>query len=100
MKRITFNLAWKVSILCDRVFGNDVRFGLQLSSHFAPSPQYKGVWPVSKLFDRFKEPSTWRGLAIFTTAFGVGISPEMMGQTIVAGTAITGLIGMMTADIG
>lgn len=53
---------------------------------------------MKTLFDRFQEPSTWRGIAMVTTAFGIGLSPEMMEQIVVAGTSITGLIGMMTAD--
>ena len=50
------------------------------------------------LYDRLKEPSTWRGLAMLATALGISVNPEMMEQTIVAGTAVTGLIGMLTAD--
>ena len=49
-------------------------------------------------FDRFREPSTWRGLTMLTTAFGIALSPEISEQIIVAGTAIAGLIGMMTED--
>ena len=51
-----------------------------------------------KILDRLQEPSSWRGLVMFATAFGVGISPEMMEQIIIAGTATAGLLGMLTAD--
>ena len=48
--------------------------------------------------ERIKEPSTWRGLAMLATALGVAISPEMMEQIVVAGTAMVGLMGTFTKD--
>ena len=50
------------------------------------------------LYNRLKEPSTWRGFAMLATALGISVHPDLMEQTVVAGTAITGLIGMLTAD--
>ena len=53
---------------------------------------------MNKFFNRFKEPSTWRGIAMMSTAFGVSLSPEMMEYIVAAGTGLSGLIGMLTAD--
>ncbi len=53
---------------------------------------------MNKILKRFKEPSTWRGLAMMATAFGISISPEIMEYIIAAGTGISGLIGMITGD--
>lgn len=50
------------------------------------------------LLERMQEPSTWRGLVMLATGLGVAISPETIEQVVVAGTAITGLIGMFTKD--
>ena len=41
------------------------------------------------VFDRLKEPSTWRGLSLLLGAFGVGVAPEAVNQIGVAvGAAI------------
>ncbi|MBF0339772.1 MAG: hypothetical protein HQL95_02255 [Magnetococcales bacterium] len=50
------------------------------------------------LIERAKEPSTWRGIAMCATAFGVYVSPDMMNTIIAAGTGIAGLIGVVTSD--
>ncbi len=50
--------------------------------------------------NRLSEPSTWRGLVMLATGFGVALSPETIEQVVVAGTAMTGLIGMFTSDDG
>ncbi len=52
------------------------------------------------LLDRLSEPSTWRGFIMLATGFGVAMSPETIEQVVVAGTAMTGLIGMFTTDGG
>ena len=53
---------------------------------------------MKKIISRFNEPSTWRGLIMLATGFGVALSPETIEQVVVAGTAMTGLIGMFTTD--
>lgn len=53
---------------------------------------------ITKLLKRFKEPSTYRGLAMLATAFGVTVNPEIMEYIIAAGTGLSGLIGMFTGD--
>lgn len=50
------------------------------------------------LIQRLKEPSTWRGLAWMLTAFGISIKPDAWEYITVAGMAIAGLIGVITAD--
>lgn len=53
---------------------------------------------MNAFLERFKEPSTWRGLAMFAAAFGISVSPETMEYTIATGTGLAGLIGMLTSD--
>ena len=48
--------------------------------------------------DRFSEPSTWRGIIMFITGFGITLSPETSTNIIAAGTGIVGLVGMLTED--
>ncbi len=50
------------------------------------------------ILDRLKEPSSWRGLVMITTAFGVSVSPELMDSIIAAGTGIAGVIGFVFKD--
>ncbi len=50
------------------------------------------------LLNRLSEPSSWRGLTFVLTSVGVVLSPELMEQIVVAGTAMAGLIGFLTAD--
>ena len=50
--------------------------------------------------NRLREPSTWRGFIMLATGLGVAMSPETIEQVVVAGTAMTGLIGMFTTDGG
>ena len=50
------------------------------------------------IFNRLREPSTWRGLVLFVTAMGVPVSPELMEPIIATGLAVTGLIGVVTQD--
>lgn len=47
---------------------------------------------------RFKEPSTWRGVIMLGTAFGVTISPETVEVIIATGTGLVGLVGVLTGD--
>ena len=48
--------------------------------------------------DRFKEPSTWRGLVMLATGFGVALTPEQADAVVGVGIAVVGLIGVLTAD--
>lgn len=50
------------------------------------------------ILNRLREPSTWRGLVLIATAFGVPIKPELMEPIIATGLAVTGLIGVVTQD--
>ena len=50
------------------------------------------------LLSRAKEPSTWRGITLLLTAFGVPIAPAMAESIVSVGLAVTGLIGVLSAD--
>lgn len=50
------------------------------------------------ILDRLKEPSSWRGLVMIATAFGVSVNPELMDSIIVAGTGLAGVIGFVFKD--
>ncbi|MBF0427283.1 MAG: hypothetical protein HQL94_00035 [Magnetococcales bacterium] len=52
----------------------------------------------NRILDRFREPSTWRGLVMLLTSFGVTLSPDAMESIVAAGTGLAGLIGMITKD--
>ncbi len=48
--------------------------------------------------DRMKEPTTWHGLNILTTAIGVTIRPEIMNAILTLGSAFSGLILILTKE--
>lgn len=48
--------------------------------------------------ERLKEPSTWRGIVLLLAACGVPIAPAVGEQIIAVGLAVSGLIGITTAD--
>jgi hypothetical protein len=50
------------------------------------------------LIRRLHEPSTWRGLVLLLTAFGVGLSPEQKEVIIGLGLAIVGALGAFVPD--
>lgn len=50
------------------------------------------------LIDRAKEPSTWRGVILLLTALGVPIAPALAESIISVGLALTGVVGVFTAD--
>ena len=50
------------------------------------------------LFNRLKEPSTWRGLIWLLTAFGVSLSPEAWEYVMTIGMALAGLVGVLSSD--
>lgn len=47
---------------------------------------------------RLKEPSTWRGIVLCLTAFGVSLSPDQIEAFVVVGLFISGAIGAGTPD--
>ena len=50
------------------------------------------------LLERMREPSTWRGIIMLLTAFGVPVAPAMADAIISVGLAVAGLIGVATPD--
>ena len=52
------------------------------------------------IIDRLKEPSSWRGLVMIATAFGVSVNPELLPSIIAAGTGLAGIIGVVFKDKG
>ena len=50
------------------------------------------------IIDRLKEPSSWRGLVMIATAFGVSVNPELLSSIIAAGTGLAGIIGVVFND--
>jgi hypothetical protein len=50
------------------------------------------------IHDRLQEPSTWRGMVLICTAFGVPIAPQMAEAIITIGLALSGGIGVLTSD--
>ena len=50
------------------------------------------------IFERLKEPSTWRGLILLLTAVGVPVAPALADSIISVGLAIAGLVGAVTPD--
>lgn len=45
---------------------------------------------MNYLLDRLKEPSTWRGIALFLAAVGVKLQPDLLPAI---GTAVTAVLG-------
>ena len=50
------------------------------------------------ILDRLKEPSSWRGLVMIATAFGVSVNPELLTSIITVGTGLAGVIGFVFKD--
>lgn len=50
------------------------------------------------VISRLKEPSTWRGIVMLLTAAGVQIQPQMIEVIVSCGMALTGAVGVFTAD--
>lgn len=50
------------------------------------------------ILDRLKEPSSWRGLVMLATAFGVTLNPDLMDSIVAAGTGLAGIIGFAFKD--
>lgn len=50
------------------------------------------------VIDRLKEVSTWRGIILIITAFGVTLSPEQAESIIAAGIALVGMFGVLRKE--
>ena len=50
------------------------------------------------ILDRLKEPSSWRGLVMIATAFGVTMNPDLVSAIIAVGTGLAGVIGFVFKD--
>ena len=50
------------------------------------------------IVDRLKEPSSWRGLIMLATAFGVSVTPDLVASIVAAGTGLAGIIGFAFKD--
>lgn len=50
------------------------------------------------ILDRLKEPSSWRGLVMIATAFGVTLNPDLVSSIIAVGTGLAGVIGFALKD--
>ena len=53
---------------------------------------------MAYILARLKEASTWRGIALLLTAFGVQIAPDAQEAVISAGVAVAGAIGVFFPD--
>jgi hypothetical protein len=53
---------------------------------------------MAYLLARLKEASTWRGIALLLTAFGVQIAPEVQEAVISVGIAVAGAVGVLFPD--
>lgn len=50
------------------------------------------------LLNRLAEPSTWRGLVMVATSFGVLVKPEQIEAIVFVGLFIAGMMGAVTKD--
>ena len=55
---------------------------------------------MKTIFARFKEPSTWAGLAALLAALGLGLPTELWQQLAAAGMAVAGLLAMVLPERG
>ena len=53
---------------------------------------------MAYLLARLKEASTWRGIALLLTAFGVQVAPEVQEAVITVGIAVAGAVGVLFPD--
>ena len=53
---------------------------------------------MTYLLARLKEASTWRGIALLLTAFGVQVAPEVQDAIISVGIAVAGAVGVLFPD--
>ncbi len=50
------------------------------------------------ILGRLKEPSTWRGLVLVATAFGMDLNPDQAYAIASLGIAIAGGMGVVSPD--
>ena len=50
------------------------------------------------MFERMREPSTWRGLTLLLTALGIPLAPGLSDAIVAAGLGVAGLIGALAPD--
>jgi hypothetical protein len=50
------------------------------------------------VLNRLREPSTWRGIVMVVTVFGVNLTPEEALAVASVGASIVAAIGIFTAD--
>lgn len=48
--------------------------------------------------ERLKEASTWRGIIMLATGFGINIAPDLMNSIIAVGVSVAGMVGVFTKD--
>ena len=48
--------------------------------------------------ESLKEPSSWRGMVMLATAFGVTMHPDLIDSIVAAGTGLAGIIGFAFKD--
>lgn len=53
---------------------------------------------MNAILSRLKEASTWRGLTIILTAFGLKLHPDLAEAIVMAGTAIVGGIEVVRRE--
>lgn len=53
---------------------------------------------MSYILARLKEASTWRGLILIATAFGVHLAPAMQEAVVTAGIGLAGVAGAVLPD--
>ncbi len=53
---------------------------------------------MAYLLARLKEASTWRGIVLLLTAFGVQVAPEVQEAVISVGIAVAGAVGVLFPD--
>jgi hypothetical protein len=53
---------------------------------------------MKTVFARFKEPSTWAGLAAVLAALGLGLPAELWQQIATTGMAVAGLLAMVLPE--
>lgn len=55
---------------------------------------------LTKFFlNRLKETSTWRGIVVLLTSFGLALSPEQANAIIALGLAVVGVVGVFFPDV-
>ena len=50
---------------------------------------------ITNIMNRIKQESTWRGIILMFTAFGVQIAPELQEAIITVGLALVGAINFL-----